>query len=153
MNCITLLKKVDESCETERIADELVVLEGIYSDYSELSKEYNKIDLKKGNIYFFVTESHRKYDIRCNPVQPSSSEIRSLGADEKNKKSALCKLERQKEKLMACKEAKLPVRRKRKYAVILQQDTQAKLMKQQKRISRLRIQINTGKEGKTLINN
>ena len=47
---------------------------------------------------------------------------------------------------MVCKEAKLPVRRKRKYAGMLQQDTRAKLMKQLKRILTLRIQSNTRKE-------
>ena len=52
-----------------------------------------------------------------------------------NKKSALYEQEKQKEKLMACKETKSPVRRKRKYTArkyrnentILQQDKRAKV--------------------------
>ena len=77
-NTDDVLEKVDESYETEGIADELVVFEGIYSDDSEFNMEYNTSDLEKGNFDFVVTESHRKDDISCNPVQPSSSEIRSL---------------------------------------------------------------------------
>ena len=44
--------------------------------------EYNTNDLGKGTTDFVVTESHRKDDIRCNPVQPFSSEIRSLNVEE-----------------------------------------------------------------------
>ena len=124
------LEKVDESYGTERIGDELVVLEEIYSYDFELNMEYNTSDLEKGNFDFVFTESHRKDDIRCNPVQLSSSEIRSLYVEKINKKSVLYELERQKEKLMGCKEAKSPVRRKRKYTArkdrnenpVLQQD-------------------------------
>ena len=90
--------------------------------------------MKKGNNDFVVTESHRKYDIRCNPVQLSSSEIGSLGAEEMNKKSASCKLQRQKKILMASNVAKENIlKRKRKYTGMLQQDTRAKLMKQLKK--------------------
>ena len=60
------MEKVDESYETERIADELVLLEEIYSDDSELNMEYKTTDLEKDNSDFVVTESHRKDDIRCN---------------------------------------------------------------------------------------
>ena len=88
------MEKVDESYETERIADELVELEEIYSGDSELNKEYCTSNLEKGSIDFDVTEYHRKDDIRCNAVEPSSSEIRSAGVDEMNKKSVLCELER-----------------------------------------------------------
>ena len=129
----------------EKIGNDPLLISNVETDMSRLSNELHNTD-----DVFVVTESHRKYDIRCNRVHPSSSEIRSLGVEEMNKKSALCKLERLKEKLMACKEAKLPVRTKRKYAAILQQDTRAKLMKE-KRISWLRIQSNTSKEGKTLM--
>ena len=83
------MEKVDESYETERIADESVVLEEIYSDDSELNTEYNTNDLGKGTIDFVVTESHRKDNIKCNPVQPFSSEISSLNVEEVNKKSVL----------------------------------------------------------------
>ena len=103
-------EKEDKSYETQGIADELVVLEEIYSDVLELNMEDKTHDLEKGNIDFVVTESHRKDDIRCNPVQPCSSEIRSLVVKEVNKKSVSCELERQKEKLMAWEETKLPVR-------------------------------------------
>ena len=100
------MKKVHESCETERISDELVVLEEVYSDDSGLNVEYNTSDLEEGNIDFVVTEFHRKDEIRCG-----------------------------KEKLMACKETKSPVKRKRKYTprkdrnenTILQQDKRAKV--------------------------
>ena len=61
------------------------MLEEIYSDDSELNMEYNTSDLEKGNIEFIATESYWN-DIGCNPVQ-SSSEIRSLGVKEVNKKS------------------------------------------------------------------
>ena len=105
-NIDDVLEKVDESYETERIADELVLLEEIYSDDSELNMEYKTTDLEKDNSDFVVTGSHRKDDIRCNPVQPSSSEIRSLDVAEMNKKSVLCEPGRQKEKLIACKETK-----------------------------------------------
>ena len=71
--------------------------------------------MEKGSIDFVVIESHRKDDISCNPVQPYSSEIRSSDVEEMNKKSVLCELERQKGKLMACKDTKSPVRRERKY--------------------------------------
>ena len=71
------MEKVDETYETERIANKLVVLEEIYSNDSELNMEYNTSDLEKGNSDFVIIESHRKYFIRCNPVQLSSSEIRS----------------------------------------------------------------------------
>ena len=59
------MKKVHESCETERISDELVVLEEVYSDDSGLNVEYNTSDLEEGNIDFVVTASHRKDEIRC----------------------------------------------------------------------------------------
>ena len=88
------MEKVDESYETERIADELVELEEIYSGDSELNMEYCTSNLEKGSIDFDVTESHRKDNIRCNTVEPSSSEIKSAGVDEMNKKSVLCELER-----------------------------------------------------------
>ena len=98
--------------------------------------------MEKGNSDFVIIESHRKYFIRCNPVQLSSSEKRSLDVEEMNKKSVLCELERQKENLMACKETKSSVRRKRKYTArkgrnentILQQDKQAKVYKTKKNI-------------------
>ena len=90
------LEKVDESYVKERIADELVMLEEIHSGDSELGMEYNTRDLAKDNFDFVVTESHRKDDIRCNLVQSSSSEIRSLDVEEMGKKSVLCELERQK---------------------------------------------------------
>ena len=91
--------------------------------------EYDTSDLEKGNFDFAVTESDRKDDIRFNPVQSSSSEIRSLDVEAVNKKSVLRELERQ-IKLMACKEAKSLVRRKMKYTarkdrnenIILQKD-------------------------------
>ena len=52
-----------------------------------------------------------------------------------NRKSVLCELERQKQKLMACKETKSPARRKRKFTArkdrnkntVLQQDERAKV--------------------------
>ena len=91
-----VLEKVNESYVKERIADELVMLEEIHSDDSELDMEYNTRDLEKDNFNFVVIESHRKDDIRCNPVQPSSSEIRSLDVEEMGKISVLCELERQK---------------------------------------------------------
>ena len=91
-----VLEKVNESYVKERIADELVMLEEIHSDGSELNMEYNTRDLEKDNFNFVVIESHRKDDIRCNPVQPSSSEIRSLDVEEMGKKSVLCEIERQK---------------------------------------------------------
>ena len=72
------------------------MLEEIHSDDSELDMEYNTRDLEKDNFNFVVIESHRKDDIRCNPVQPSSSEIRSLDVEEMGKISVLCELERQK---------------------------------------------------------
>ena len=53
--------------------------------------------------------------VRCNLVQPTFSEIRSSDVEEMNKKSILCEVERQKGKLMACKETKSPVIRERKY--------------------------------------
>ena len=59
------MKKVHESYDTERILDELVVLEEVYSDDSGLNAEYNKSDLEEGNIDFVVTESHRKDEISC----------------------------------------------------------------------------------------
>ena len=59
------MKKVHESYDTERILDELVVLEEVYSDDSGLNAEYNTSDLEEGNIDFVVTESHRKDEIRC----------------------------------------------------------------------------------------
>ena len=93
--------------------------------------EYDTSDLEKGNFDFAVTESDRKDDIRFNPVQSSSSEIRSLDVEAVNKKSVLRELERQ-IKLMACKEAKegKKERRKMKYTarkdrnenIILQKD-------------------------------
>ena len=98
------MKKVHESYDTERILDELVVLEEVYSDDSGLNAEYNTSDLEEGNIDFVVTESHRKDEIRC-----------------------------WKEKLMACKETKSPVKRKytpkkeKNENTILQQDKQAKV--------------------------
>ena len=91
-----VLEKVDESFETKRIADELVLLEEICSDDSELNMEYNTSDLETGNSDFVVTVSHRKDYSSCNPVQLSSSEIRSLDVEEINKKSVLSELERQK---------------------------------------------------------
>ena len=91
-----VLEKVDESFETKRIPDELVLLEEIYSDDAELNMEYNTGDLETGNSDFVVTVSHRKDYSSCNPVQPSSSKIRSLDVEEINKKSVLCELERQK---------------------------------------------------------
>ena len=54
------MKKVDESYETERIANKLVVLEEIYSNDFELNMEYNTIDLEKGNSDFVIIESHRE---------------------------------------------------------------------------------------------
>lgn len=90
------------------------MLEEIYSDDSELNTEYNTSDLEKGTIEFIVTESYWNDDTGCNPVQ-SSSEIRSLGVKEVNKKPIWCELERQKEKIMACEKAKTAVQRKRKY--------------------------------------
>ena len=68
-NTDDVLKKVDETYETERIADELFVLEETYSDYSELSMELNKSDQKKvilillllnliGNMILGVTQSN-----------------------------------------------------------------------------------------------
>ena len=93
-NTDDVLEKPDESYETERIADELDVLEEIYSDDSELNMEYNTSDLEKGSIDFVVIESHRKDDIRFKPVQPSSPEIRSVDVEEMNKKYVLCELER-----------------------------------------------------------
>ena len=71
-------EKEDKSYETQGIVDELVVLEEIYSDVFELNMEDNTHDLENGNIDFVDRKSHRKDDIKCNPVQPSSSEIRSL---------------------------------------------------------------------------
>ena len=53
-------------------------------------KVYNTSDLEKGSIDFVVSGSHRKDDIRCNPVQPYSSELRSSDFEEMNKKSVLC---------------------------------------------------------------
>ena len=47
--------------------------------------KYNTSDLEKGTIEFIVTESYWNDDTGCNPVQ-SSSEIRSLGVKEDNKK-------------------------------------------------------------------
>ena len=72
------------------------MLEEIYSDDSELNMEYNTSDLETGNSDFVVTVSHRKDYSSCNPVQLSSSEIRSLDVEEINKKSVLSELERQK---------------------------------------------------------
>ena len=54
------MEKVDESYETERIANKLVVLEEIYSNDFELNMEYNTIDLEKGNFDFVIIESHRE---------------------------------------------------------------------------------------------
>ena len=54
------MEKVDESYETERIANKLVVLEEIYSNDFELNMEYNTIDLEKGTSDFVITESHRE---------------------------------------------------------------------------------------------
>ena len=156
-NTDDVLEKVDVSYEIERIADELVLLEEIYSHNSELNMEYSTSDMEKCHSDFVGTESHRKDDIRYYPVQPSSSEIRRLNVEEMNKKSVLCQLERQKEKLMACRETKSPVRRKRKYTARKDSNennsriNELKLMKQQKRISRLEKQSNTKKEGKTLM--
>ena len=59
------MKKVHESYDTERISDELVVHEEVYSDDSGLNVEYNTSDLEEGNIDFVVTASHRKDEIRC----------------------------------------------------------------------------------------
>ena len=59
------MKKVHESYDTERILDELVVLEEVYSDDSGLNAEYNTSDLEEDNIDFVVTESHRKDEISC----------------------------------------------------------------------------------------
>ena len=36
-----------------------------------------KVVWKKGNIDFVFTKSHRKDDFSCDPIQPSSSKIRS----------------------------------------------------------------------------
>ena len=41
------MEKADENYETERIANELVLLEEIYSGDAELNNEYNKIGLEK----------------------------------------------------------------------------------------------------------
>ena len=106
------LEKVDEKHKTERIANEVVLLEEVHSDDSELNIEYNTSDLEKGNFDFVVADSHRKDDISCNSIQPSCSGMRSLDVKKMNKKSVLCELERQ--KLIACKETNSPVTRKSK---------------------------------------
>ena len=54
-NTDDVLEKVDERYETERNADELVVLEEKYSDNPELNMEYNTSDLEKGSIDFVVS--------------------------------------------------------------------------------------------------
>ena len=46
-NTDDVLEKADENYETERIANELVLLEEIYSGDAELNNEYNKIGLEK----------------------------------------------------------------------------------------------------------
>ena len=53
-NTDDVLEQVDERYETERNADELIVLEEKYSDNPELNMEYNTSDLEKGNIDFVV---------------------------------------------------------------------------------------------------
>lgn len=76
-----------------------------------------------------------------------------------NIKSVLCELKRQKEKMMAWKEAKSLVRRKKKYTARknrnentnLQQDKQAKVNETTKLISNLRKESDSSKNGKTLI--
>ena len=88
-NTDDVLEKVDENYKTERIADELVVLEEICLDESELNMEYNTRAFEKFSIVFIVTESPRKDEIMCN-------QIRSAEVEEMNKKSVLYELERQK---------------------------------------------------------
>ena len=76
-----------------------------------------------------------------------------------NIKSVLCELKRQKEKMMAWKEAKSLVRRKKKYTARknrnentnLQQDKQAKVNETTKLISSLRKESDSSKNRKTLI--
>ena len=53
-NTDDVLDQVDERYETERNADELIVLEEKYSDNPELNMEYNTSDLEKGSIDFVV---------------------------------------------------------------------------------------------------
>ena len=106
------LEKVDEKRKTERIANEVVLLEEVHSDDSELNMEYNTSDLEKVNFDFVVAESHRKDNISCNSIQPSCCGMRSLDVKKMNKKSVLCELERQ--QLIACKETNSPVTRKSK---------------------------------------
>ena len=53
-NTDDVLEKVDERYETERNADELVVLGEKYSDNPELNMEYNTSDLEKGSIDLVV---------------------------------------------------------------------------------------------------
>ena len=111
--------------------------------------KYNTRDFENVNLDFVVTESHRKYHIRCNPVQSSSSEIRNLDVEEMNKKSVLCELERQKEKLMEkgnVLQGKIAMK-----ILSYSRINELKLMKQQKRISRLRTQGNAREKGKTLM--
>ena len=47
-----VLEKVDENYKTERIADELVVLEEICLDESELNMEYNTRAFENFSIVF-----------------------------------------------------------------------------------------------------
>lgn len=74
-----------------------------------------------------------------------------------NIKSVLCELKRQKDKMMAWKEAKSLVRRKKKYTARknrntnLQQDKQAKVNETTKLISSLRKESDSSKNRKTLI--
>lgn len=49
------LEKVDESYEAERIADELVELEKIYSDDTQLNVEYNTRDMEKRNTVLILS--------------------------------------------------------------------------------------------------
>ena len=53
-NTDDVLEKVDERYETERNADELVVLGEAYMHNPELNMEYNTSDLEKGSIDFVV---------------------------------------------------------------------------------------------------
>ena len=49
------LEKVDESYEAERIADELVELEKIYSDDTQLNVEYSTRDMEKRNTVLMLS--------------------------------------------------------------------------------------------------
>lgn len=90
-NTYDVLEKINESYETEITADEWVVLEELYWDYSEFNIEYNTSDSEKTNIDLVVTEPHRFW---------RSEEEICIFWTRKTKK-----------KLMLCKETKSPVRR------------------------------------------